>query len=1150
MFRPVKVVCGAAVTITTTDTGSIRSTISKPGKPLATRLSKAAVAFCAALSIATSCYAQAVSGSINGYVTDSSDAPIAAGKVLVVNEGTGTSSQIPTSNEGFYSATNLPPGTYSVSAEQPGFSKLTREHVRLDVDAVVRIDLKLSLGNLSESVTVAAGAELLQSEKVDVSQTLGEHQIQNLPVVGRNITQLYLTVPGALPDSFQMGSGENPSAGVRTYINGTWSGSQEFVLDGITDRSYGFSGIQLIVPPEDSVQELKITTADYDPEFGSTSGMVAQYVTKSGTNDLHGTLFYFNRNSATFAADPLTQKIAGTGPQGRGTGVSPYNWNQGGFSLGGPVKKNKIFLFGDYQLAREIQGASIIATVPNNAFRSGDFSNLPNIIYDPTTGNADGTGRSVFPQNRIPANRVNPVAVNLLNLLPAANISQNTDNNYVGDVKETYNQNWADTRGDWNISNNDKFFVRYSYFSTLLDNPPLFGQVAGGPSQGGLSPETANSSAHHAAINYVHTFGPGLLAEFRAGYARFNLAALQYDADLQTNTKVGIPGINTGSLLNGGLAGIGVGGPVGNFFMGIQSGVGIPRFDTENTFEYVSNWSKMSGKHETRWGVDFRRYQFDFQSVNASSRGNYNFCQSATGSPSDPTSGIGMATLLLGGTCSFDRAVFNGEPAERQSTTGLYAQDIWRITPRLTLNYGLRWDYFTPVTSPYKGGLANFDPTTGQILLAGIGSVSNSTNVKTPRDDFAPRLGFAYKLTQNTVIRAGLGRSYFSSGYDATFYHLTSGYPIVTQQQVSQTNVYQSVFPINVTPPAATVPALPSNGMLPAPDGVTLKTRQFDWKTETMDSWNFTVQQALGHGATLSVSYVANKGTHLNWQPNINAANVGTGSLLSRRPYYQQYGLSQSISLACNCSDSNYNAMNVVFSKQLSSFYTMNSNFTWSKAMGYGAFWSATTYNRAIDYGPGGGTINSGSMDRKFVWITTHTLNLPYGPGRPFGSTVTGLRKYVLAGWTFSGVTSIESGLAFSPDVSSNASLNADFKQRPDPVQGISASNVPGGQRAALWYNPAAFSIPACCRFGYASVGSLRGPGLINADWALSKDFIFSSILNRESTRVQIRAESFNIWNNTNLGLPNANVDQTSAGQITSLQSTMRRLEFGVHIYF
>lgn len=1096
------------------------------------------------------CFAQAVSGSINGYLVDQSDASINGARVTVTNEQTGIRTQATTTNEGFYNAINLVPGSYSVSVDQPGFARLTHEHVRVDVDSSVRVDLKLSVGNVAESVTVAASAELLQSEKVDVSQTLGERQVQDLPTIGRNVTQLYLTVPGALPDGFQMGSGENPSGGTRTYINGTWSGAQEFILDGITDRSYGFSGIQLIVPPEDSVQELKITTADYDPEFGSTSGMVAQYVTKSGTNDPHGSLFWFNRNSATFAADPLTQKIPGTGPTGKGTGVAPYNWNEGGFSLGGPLKKNKLFVFGDYQLAREIQGASIIATVPNAAFRAGNFGSLPNVIYDPGTGNADGTGRTPFPNNIVPGYRISPVSLNLLALLPPANISQGTDNNFVGNVTETFHQNWTDNREDWNITDNDKFFVRYSYFSTLLNNPPLFGQVAGGPSQGGLSPEVANSSSHQAAMNYIHTFNSRLLAEFRAGYSRFNLAALQDDSALQTNTKVGIPGINTGDPLDGGLAGIGVGGPVGSFFMGIQSGVGIPRFDTENTFEYVSNWSLMKGNHQLRFGVDFRRYQFDFESVNASSRGNYNFCQSATGSPSDATSGIGMATFLLGGTCEFDRAVFNGEPAERQSTVGLYLQDVWRVTPKLTLNYGLRWDKFTAVTSPFKGGLANFDPATGNILLAGLGSVSSSANVYTPNDDLAPRLGFAYKVTQNTVIRAGLGRSFFSSGYDATFYHLTSGFPIVTQQQVSQTNVYQAVFPINVTPPAASVGTLPASGLLPAPDGVTLKTRQFDWKTETMDSWNFTIQQALGHGATLSVGYVGNKGTHLSWGPNINAANVGTGSLLSLRPDYQLYGLSQGISLECNCSDSNYNAMNIVLNKRMSSFYMVNSNFTWSKSMGYGAFWSPTTYNRQIDYGPGGGTINSASIDRKFVWVTTHSFNVPYGPGRHFGSAATGPNKYVLGGWVFSGVMSIESGLAFSPDVSSNATLNADFTQRPDPVQGMSPSNVPGGQRAAEWYNPAAFTIPACCRFGYASVGSLRGPGLINADWALSKDFTFASILNREATRIQIRAEAFNVWNNTNLGQPNANVDQTSAGQITSLQSIMRRMEFGVHIYF
>ena len=321
---------------------------------------------------------------------------IAGCKVSVVNEGTNVPVEVTATNEGFYSAPGLQPGLYSITAERPGFSKLTREHVKLDVDAVVRLDLTLSVGNVSESVTVGAGAELLQSEKVDVSQTLSESQVQNLPTIGRNITQLYLTVPGALPDSFQMGSGENPGGGVRTYINGTWSGSQEFVLDGITDRSYGFSGIQLIVPPEDSVQELKITTADYDPEFGSTSGMVAQFVTKSGTNDLHGSLFYFNRNSATFSADPLTEKIAGTGPNGTGTGVAPYNWNEGGFSLGGPIKKNKLFVFGDYQLARQIQGASDHRHCAQRCIPFGRLQRPAKYRLRSETGNADGCGPHGF----------------------------------------------------------------------------------------------------------------------------------------------------------------------------------------------------------------------------------------------------------------------------------------------------------------------------------------------------------------------------------------------------------------------------------------------------------------------------------------------------------------------------------------------------------------------------------------------------------------------------------------------------------------------------------------------------------------------------------------------------------------------------------
>jgi hypothetical protein len=832
-------------------------------------------------------------------------------------------------------------------------------------------------------------------------------------------------------------------------------------------------------------------------------------------------------------------------------GPAPFNWNQGGFSLGGPVKKNKVFFFGDYQLARTRQGASILSTVPNDAFRAGDLSALAgtNPIFDPLTGNANGTGRLPFSCNGVtnvicPA-RIDPVSKNLLALLPRANINQSTDLNYVASVKELFRQNSFDLRGDWNISDKDKFFGRYSYFSTYLNNPPLFGVEAGGPTQGGLSPEIANSLSQHAALNYTHTFGSNLLTEVRGGVVRFHLDALQLDSGLQTNTKVGIPNINTGDPRTGGLAGINIAGPVGTWYMGIPSGVGIPRFDRTMTIEFVNNWTKISGSHQFRWGVDLRRHRFDFLSVNASSRGNFNFCQAYTGASDVANSGLGMATFLLGSTCSFDRAIFTQFPGERQTQASVYWQDVWRVVPRLTLNYGLRYDYFEPVKPRKAGGIANFDPSTGQIRLGGLGDVSSSANITTPKTDFAPRLGLAYKVTQNTVARAGLGRSYFSSGYDATFYHLTSFYPIVAQQSIPQPSLYQALFPLEQGPPSGAPPQLPQSGHLQPPDGTLLKARPFDWKTEQIDSWNFTLEQAFAGSTTLSVGYVGAKGTHLSWSYNMNAAPSGVGPLLQRRPFYQAYGLSQTITMECNCSDSNYNALQVQLNKRMTRFYTVTSNFTWAKALSNS---NRDPYNRRLDYGPGGNSI--GAIDRAAVWTTMHTLQLPYGRGFHYGSSATGVAKAALAGWQFSGVTSVESGLAFTPTVSSNITLNGDYTQVPDRVPGTNPTNVPGSQSRSLWYNPAAFAIPTCCRPGNASTGMLRGPSVMNADWALWKEFSFPTVLNHESTRLEFRWEVFNSWNNANLANPVSTVDSRTAGRITSLLAgyPMRRMQFGLHL--
>lgn len=361
--------------------------------------------------------------------------------------------------------------------------------------------------------------------------------------------------------------------------NGQLWTANNFQVDGIDDLQFGWSGIQFIVPPENSIEELKITTNNFDPEFSSVGGMVAQFVTKSGTNQLHGDAYWFNQNSAFSAANPFTEKVPGTGPNRRGTGPGFLNDNVGGASLGGPLIKNRMFLFGDYRLDKRLTGGNLLATVPNNAFRNGDFSAVlaTNPIFDPATGNSDGTGRTQFPGNIIPATRFSPVAVNLLKLLPGPNINQNTDTNYLGSGKSPLSTNEFDERFDWNISDRDRFFVRDSYMWSDILVPPVFGTVAEGPPLAGPYATHAKSDNQLAAVSYTRTFSPTLLAEFRVGVTRFVLNSYQPDSALQTDAQVGIPNINTSSPLYGGLGGFFIGGPVGGFQMG-NAGT-VPRLD-------------------------------------------------------------------------------------------------------------------------------------------------------------------------------------------------------------------------------------------------------------------------------------------------------------------------------------------------------------------------------------------------------------------------------------------------------------------------------------------------------------------------------------------------------------------------------------------
>lgn len=1115
---------------------------------------------------------QAVWSTILGYVTDPSGAAVPDATVSVTNQRTGVVSKATTDAAGSFNMTHLDPGTYDLSVEaKGGFKRFTQTGIQLAVTASVRVDAKLELGAVSQEITVAAQTAQLETESTQVGTSYTTQEVSDLPILGRNVTQLLQIVPGAERDTIAMGPGENPTENTRVWVNGTWSGGQTYVLDGITDIDAGFSGLQVIVPLQDSVQEVKATTADYDAEFGQTSGLVAQYVTKSGTNQLHGTLNYFNRNKDTFAADPTTEKTPGTGPLGKGIGVPPYNWNQGGFSLGGPIKKDKLFVFGAFQFNRLVQSVGQIVTVPDAQFAQGDFSALAatNPIYNPNTGNADGTGRTQFSSggtlNVIPPIMIDSVAKNLLALLPQPNIAgTTTDNNYNGTVPSTFNQNQFDARVDYNISDRDKVFVRYSFFNDLFINGSVLGTEAGGAAPSAGAAETGHTREQQSAANWTHTFSPSLLTEARIGFNRFYLDALQADSGLQTDNKVGIPNINTGSPLTDGLAGLTINGPFGSFVEGTVSGTGIPRFEGTTTLEGVNNWTWMHGSHELRFGADVQREEFNFLSVNASSRGNFTFDQSVTGD-ADTTlyentgqsiaavSGMGMASFLLGDPSEFDRAIFASFPGERQTRLGLYAQDVWRVNRKLTVTLGVRWDKFTAVTAHFPGGLARFDPNSGNIQLSNLGNNTKTDNIYTPDDDFSPRIGIAYRLSSKNVIRAGFGRSYFESGYDATFYHLTSFYPITAQQSISQSTPYTPIFLIDDGPPGSPAPVLPSNGLLPAPNGQTLKTRPNDWKTENMNSYNFTVERQMTPSLLLDVAYVGAIGTHLSWEYDMNSAVPGPGNLDNNKPFAALYGLTSSpVEMMCNCSNSNFNSLQIQVRKEYSKDLTISSNVVWEKNLSYSG---DNPYDRRVDYGPGAGSgaysgsWSLGTMDRAVTWNLSHVITMPYGAGQRWGSSASGAKKALLGGWQFSGVTSLGSGLGFTPEWSNSAELNVNWGQRANTVPGCNWRDVPGGQNRTHWWNQSCFADPGTA-YGDAGTGSLRGPGAVNVDLALWKQFDFSTPLNREKTSVQFRAAAYNAFNFTNLANPGWDADVPSNTQITSLMPSyaMRRFEFGVHV--
>jgi hypothetical protein len=636
--------------------------------------------------------------------------------------------------------------------------------------------------------------------------------------------------------------------------------------------------------------------------------------------------------------------------------------------------------------------------------------------------------------------------------------------------------------------------------------------------------------------NYQRTFSPSLQQDFRFAFSRIVISELQLDASKDLATQVGIPNINLGTVYTSGLPTLTVDGPAGAFTMG---DIGLPFFEHETNLEFYDTWTKTAGSHAFKFGGDFKKFYGIRTDV--SGRGSFDFSQNLTGDPSVPNSGLGMASFLLGLSDTFGRDITLVQPQEKQWRLSFFGEDTWKVTSKLNLLLGLRWDYTTPIYTPKGESVGNLNLNTGDVLLTNL--AGKYAGVETPKTEFSPRVGLSYRFAKDTVLRGGYGRSYFLNPYGASFGTEGCCWPIKQSQALNAENPYAPLpFTLDQGPGLpAPLPAYPSNGLIPLPNGFS----QYFPGTGTYphsynDGWNVTLEQLFAHDVSLSVAYLGNIGRHLWDNVDVNAPIPGPGSFDPRRPYFAKFGWTTSENQRSNQLSgypefrSNYNSLQATVQERFGSGLNLLSNFAWAKSLDEGTFGPQNQFDFRSNYG------NSDTV-RPFSWITAAVWSLPFGRGKVFASDLKRPAEAIIGGWTLSGIFNFEGGLYFTPTLANNASLNSTIGLRPNRIHGGEVSN----RNRSLWFDPTAFTVPALYTYGDSGRNIIAGPHFSSADLSLQKAFSIS-----ERVHLDLKWDAFNAFNHTNLTNPNSSVDTSTAGQITGIVDFRRRMQIGAQLTF
>jgi len=1027
--------------------------------------------------------AQAVYGSIFGTVSDKSGAALPTITVTVTDVSKGTSVIVKTNDTGLYRVQHLIPDTYSVQAEGAGFSKTVVNNVVVYADTSPEVDLQMTVGAVSNTVVVTDETPLLETDRAEVSTILDERAVENLPNFNRNFTAFELLTPGTSYIGWGPGeAGDNPQRSEAIEVDGQLPFATGYELDG-TDNQEPIDGVAIISPNADAISEVKVNAQNYDAEFGKAVAGLVTVQTKSGTNKFHGTAFDYRRSDAQQARDPFANQSINplTGKY-----LASTLHNQFGGTVGGPIIKDKLFFFADYQGQREKTGGAGLTTVPTATALStctsggtcdlSDYIQFGEQIYKPNyLDDVTNAGRTAYPNNQIPASDLSSAAVNYFKLLPHPNVAgSGLINNYSYTGSGIYNNNQYDVRGDDRLTDKLHVFGRYTRFSGSLSGPSQLGAAGGGS----IGPIAGTDAFHYNSVasggDYV--LNAKWLTDFRFAYYSIynNTVAQNYNQPLGNN--LGIPNANGSDLsLYGGLPQFNIDAPAatganggGNLEYGQNTN---PSLEEISQYQFVNNWSHTIGNHNIKFGIDYRYGKAHLVSVesNALRSGTY-FAHAARTSGVDAegnqSPGLGFGTFLLGDATTFWRTeTANVAAQSRQNRIFSYVQDQWRATQKLSINYGVRWEIYTPetVTASGAGGLLDLD--TGNVNITGVGQVNSAANVQNNLSMFAPRLGVAYQIRPKTVIRAGYGLA-FGQGWagDSFGEDMTGSFPSQIQQNVQPVSGFAAVFNLTNTetlsngttvvqagPPSYTFPATPSSGLYQLPNGIYQDTRTTRVRLPSVNGFNFTVQQELSPTATFQIAFVGAQAYHnmFDSSPTFNAneetlagfeqvnpnnttptggscaglsASIAPSSCFytgpQRSPFYDgtaqsqlgvkfghPYGWTQRIDYAINQATENYSALQAVLVKRISSGLSFTSNYTWSHALSHEAY--------EFGINPKIGRGNS-YYNRRQAFIWAGDYDLPFGKGKAFGGNAAPITRYFISGFQLNTSFSWQGGLPFT----------------------------------------------------------------------------------------------------------------------------------------